>query len=64
MAMLRGFEIPAQVAGVKQVRHDQETSIGTLFAFLIVCAGVRVTRVKNPDEPRPFRTRSAHRGCR
>jgi APA family basic amino acid/polyamine antiporter len=32
------------------------TSIGTLFAFVIVCAGVWVMRVKNPDAPRPFRT--------
>jgi APA family basic amino acid/polyamine antiporter len=32
------------------------TSIGTLFAFVIVCAGVWVMRVKNPDAARPFRT--------
>ena len=32
------------------------TSIGTLFAFVIVCAGVWVMRVRNPDQPRPFRT--------
>jgi APA family basic amino acid/polyamine antiporter len=32
------------------------TSIGTLFAFVIVCAGVWVMRRKNPDTPRPFRT--------
>jgi APA family basic amino acid/polyamine antiporter len=32
------------------------TSIGTLFAFVIVCAGVLVMRVKNPRQPRPFRT--------
>jgi APA family basic amino acid/polyamine antiporter len=32
------------------------TSIGTLFAFVIVCAGVWVMRVKAPDQPRPFRT--------
>jgi APA family basic amino acid/polyamine antiporter len=32
------------------------TSIGTLFAFVIVCASVLVMRVKNPDQPRPFRT--------
>jgi APA family basic amino acid/polyamine antiporter len=32
------------------------TSIGTLFAFAIVCAGVWVMRVKNPDQARPFRT--------
>ena len=32
------------------------TSIGTLFAFVIVCAGVWVMRVKNPNQPRPFKT--------
>ncbi len=32
------------------------TSIGTLFAFVIVCAGVWVMRRKHPDAPRPFRT--------
>jgi APA family basic amino acid/polyamine antiporter len=32
------------------------TSIGTLFAFVIVCAGVLVMRVKHPEQPRPFRT--------
>ncbi len=32
------------------------TSIGTLFAFVIVCAGVWVMRVKNPDAVRPFKT--------
>jgi APA family basic amino acid/polyamine antiporter len=32
------------------------TSIGTLFAFVIVCAGVWVMRRKNPAQERPFRT--------
>src|SRR5688572_18702259 len=31
------------------------TNIGTLFAFTLVCAGVLVLRVKEPDRPRPFR---------
>ncbi len=30
-------------------------SIGTLFAFLIVCAGVLVLRRSRPEVPRPFR---------
>jgi APA family basic amino acid/polyamine antiporter len=33
----------------------QLTSIGTLFAFVIVCAGVLVLRARRPDLPRPFR---------
>ncbi|HLG41141.1 MAG TPA: amino acid permease [Chitinophagaceae bacterium] len=32
------------------------TSIGTLFAFVLVCIGVWVMRVKQPNVPRPFRT--------
>ena len=31
-------------------------SIGTLFAFAIVCAGVLVLRIKEPGLSRPFRT--------
>jgi basic amino acid/polyamine antiporter, APA family len=31
-------------------------SLGTLLAFTIVCLGVWVLRVKEPDQPRPFRT--------
>ncbi|HEV8362162.1 MAG TPA: amino acid permease [Gemmatimonadaceae bacterium] len=31
------------------------TNIGTLFAFVLVCLGVLVLRVKEPERPRPFR---------
>jgi len=31
-------------------------SIGTLLAFIIVCAGVWILRRRHPDMPRPFRT--------
>jgi len=31
------------------------TNIGTLFAFVLVAAGVLVLRVREPDRPRPFR---------
>jgi APA family basic amino acid/polyamine antiporter len=31
------------------------TSIGTLFAFVVVCAAVIMLRVKRPDAKRPFR---------
>ncbi|MBI2678532.1 MAG: amino acid permease [Candidatus Koribacter versatilis] len=34
----------------------QMVSIGTLMAFVIVCAGVLVMRKKRPDVNRPFRT--------
>ncbi len=32
------------------------TSIGTLFAFIIVCTGIMIMRRTQPDLPRPFRT--------
>ena len=31
------------------------TSIGTLFAFILVCLGVNVLRRVDPERPRPFR---------
>ncbi len=32
------------------------TSIGTLFAFVLVCGGILIMRRTHPDLPRPFRT--------
>ena len=34
-------------------------SIGTLFAFIVVCGGVLVLRVRQPHLPRPFRVPAA-----
>jgi len=31
------------------------TNIGTLFAFILVCGGIIVLRIKDPSRPRPFR---------
>ncbi|WP_177731135.1 amino acid permease [Flavobacterium inviolabile] len=41
--------VPARVVG-------EMTSIGTLFAFILVCLGVLVMRKKMPDAPRAFKT--------
>ena len=41
--------VPARVVG-------EMTSIGTLFAFIMVCIGVWVMRKKMPDLPRAFKT--------
>jgi APA family basic amino acid/polyamine antiporter len=30
-------------------------NIGTLFAFVVVCASVLLLRLQRPDAPRPFR---------
>ena len=32
------------------------TSIGTLFAFVLVCGGILIMRKTHPDLPRPFKT--------
>ena len=48
--------IVAIVAGLTQIQTVGEmTSIGTLFAFAIVCGAVLVLRVKRPEVHRPFR---------
>jgi basic amino acid/polyamine antiporter, APA family len=41
--------VPAKIAG-------DLTSIGTLFAFILVCVGVWVMRVNEPSRERPFKT--------
>ena len=41
--------VPARVVG-------EMTSIGTLFAFILVCIGVMVLRKNMPDAPRSFKT--------
>jgi basic amino acid/polyamine antiporter, APA family len=46
----------ALFAGFTQIQAAGEmTSIGTLFAFVVVCAAVLVLRVQRPEAPRPFR---------
>jgi APA family basic amino acid/polyamine antiporter len=47
-AIFGGF-IPGDIVG-------EMTSIGTLFAFILVCIGVWIMRVKRPELPRAFRT--------
>ncbi|HEX6536910.1 MAG TPA: amino acid permease [Gemmatimonadaceae bacterium] len=49
--------VAAVVAGFFPIAILGElVSIGTLLAFVIVCAGIIVLRYRNPDIPRPFRT--------
>ena len=47
VAIVAGL-VPIQVVG-------EMTSIGTLFAFVVVCMAVMVLRVTRPDAHRPFR---------
>ncbi len=48
VGLFAGF-VPGSIAG-------DLTSFGTLFAFVLVCAGIWVLRVKNPTAIRPFKT--------
>jgi APA family basic amino acid/polyamine antiporter len=48
VAAFAGF-VPGDIVG-------DMTSIGTLFAFVLVCIGVWVLRVREPNAPRQFRT--------
>ncbi|RCH56626.1 amino acid transporter [Mucilaginibacter hurinus] len=41
--------VPVKIVG-------EMVSIGTLFAFVLVCIGVMVMRKSDPDTPRPFKT--------
>ena len=55
-SIIVGFFV-AIIAGVLPIGVlSQLTSIGTLLAFVIVCAGVWALRVKRPDLHRPFKT--------
>ncbi len=45
---LAGGLLPIDILG-------ELTSIGTLFAFVLVCIGVMVLRIRRPDIPRAFR---------
>jgi len=41
--------VPGRIVG-------EMTSIGTLFAFILVCIGILILRKSNPDAPRSFKT--------
>ena len=45
------------LAGMSNINEVLELcNIGTLFAFILVAAGILVLRYTDPDRPRPFRT--------
>jgi APA family basic amino acid/polyamine antiporter len=53
--MITGIAVAvASLVGDAAETYDL-TNIGTLFAFVLVCLGVLVLRVKEPDRPRPFK---------
>jgi APA family basic amino acid/polyamine antiporter len=46
--------IPAALLPVRDAA--KLVSIGTLLAFVIVCSGILVLRIREPNLPRPFKT--------
>lgn len=47
----------ATISAIANINEIVElTNIGTLFAFVLVCAGVLILRKTDPDRPRIFRT--------
>ncbi len=49
--------VVAVISAVANINEIVElTNIGTLFAFVLVCAGVIILRYKDPDRPRAFKT--------
>ncbi|MGZ8845002.1 MAG: amino acid permease [Pyrinomonadaceae bacterium] len=53
--ILTGFFVAAMAGFLPLSILAEMTSIGTLFAFVIVCGAVLVMRKTNPDANRPFR---------
>jgi APA family basic amino acid/polyamine antiporter len=51
-----GFFVAALAAAFPINLLAEMVNIGTLLAFVIVCAGVWVLRRRNPNLPRPFKT--------
>ena len=53
--LLTGVGVAVMAAFVPIGEAADMTNIGTLFAFVLVCAGVIVLRRTRPNHPRPFR---------
>lgn len=54
--ILIGICVALLAASLPISKLDELTSIGTLFAFTVVCAGVWILRREQPNLHRPFRT--------
>jgi hypothetical protein len=53
--ILTGVIVCAVAAFTPIVKLEEMVNIGTLMAFVVVCAAVLIMRVQRPDVPRPFR---------
>jgi APA family basic amino acid/polyamine antiporter len=49
--------VVAAISAIANINEIVElTNIGTLFAFVLVCAGIIILRITDPDRPRVFKT--------
>lgn len=53
--LLTGLVVAACASTLSTEIAGNLTSMGTLFAFVLVCLGVLVLRKSDPDRPRPFK---------
>ncbi len=53
--LITGIAVAAGALVANDAATYDLTNIGTLAAFAVVCIGVLVLRVREPDRPRPFR---------
>jgi APA family basic amino acid/polyamine antiporter len=53
--ILTGLFVGLAPTFITQSQALELTSIGTLFAFIVVALGVIALRIREPDRPRPFR---------
>jgi amino acid transporter len=53
--MITGTLMSIVAAFTPILKLEEMVNIGTLFAFVVVCAAVLILRIKRPEAPRPFR---------
>jgi basic amino acid/polyamine antiporter, APA family len=53
--LITGVAVAAGALVANDAATYDLTNIGTLFAFAVVCVGVLVLRIREPDRPRPFK---------
>jgi APA family basic amino acid/polyamine antiporter len=56
--LLLGFIASLVAAFTPIEKATKMTSIGTLFAFAMICIAVLILRKKQPDLPRPYRVKN------
>jgi APA family basic amino acid/polyamine antiporter len=58
--MITGSLMMVVAAFTPILKLEEMVNIGTLFAFVVVCAAVLILRIKRPEAHRPFRCPAAN----